>query len=156
MVTAADQAAGSFTSGAMLTGTPPEGDGAAVTGTSNTLTASLPAAAPAHTSTPASSSPTSGVLGFKSTSVPSLVGPRACVRGGFRVTLKSAGLARVTFYLDGHKLKVLTARNARKGLISIVINPSKLTVGRHKILARITMANSSVHATRTLIISRCK
>ena len=154
VVTAADQTAGSFTSSAMLEGTPPEGDGAAVTHTSNVLTATVPA--PARTTTPATgTSPSSGVLGFKSASVPGLVGPKACVRAGFRVSLKSAGLSSVTFYLDGHKLRVLTAKNARNGLITLVINPAKWTTGRHKLLAKITMTQAGKHARRTLVISRC-
>ena len=161
IVTTVDQAAGSFTSNAMLTGTPPQIDGPALTRTSNTLTASLPAAAqsskPAASST--SSSATSGVLGFKAATVPGLVGPTVCVRGGFRVSLKAAGLKRVTFYLDGHKLKVLTARNAHNGKITLVISASKLGTGAHKVLARIitaqTASTRSAHATRTLMIKRC-
>ena len=75
------------------------------------------------------------------------------------MSVKSAGLARVTFYLDGHKLKVLTAKNARHGSFTIVISPSKLGSGAHKVLARIitaqTASTRSTHATRTLIIKRC-
>ncbi len=164
VVSTADQAAGSFMSHATLTGTPPQGDGAAITQISNTLTANLPAAVqsskPAASTTTSTTTPaTSGVLGFKAPPVPALVGPTACVRGGFRVSVKSAGVASVTFYLDGHKLKVLTAKNARNGKLTLVISSSKLGSGAHKVLARIVTAQTastrSTHATRTLIIKRC-
>ncbi len=166
VVSAADQSAGSLTSHATLTGTPPQGDGAPLKLISNTLTATVPAAVqsskPAVTTTTTSSTTpaTSGVLGFKAATIPALVGPTACVRAGFSVSVKSAGIAKVTFYLDGHKLKVLTAKNARNGKLTLVISSSKLVgSGAHKVLARIVTAQTastrSTHATRTLIIKRC-
>jgi hypothetical protein len=84
------------------------------------------------------------------------------VRSSFRVTVKSAGVKSVTFYLDGHKLKALTAKNARKGLITLAINPTKLSVGSHRLMAKITMALTAssstkpAHASRTLTVLRCR
>lgn len=116
-------------------------------------------------STPTSSTPTttnkSGVLGFASATVPSLRGPQGCVRGSFTASVKSAGVSSVTFYLDGHMLKRLTSRNSRKGLLSVRIDGSKLKVGAHRVLAKITMKQSSptakaAKASRALTIVRCQ
>jgi uncharacterized repeat protein (TIGR01451 family) len=101
----------------------------------------------------------SGVLAFASASVPTLTGPEGCVRKSFHVSIRSAGVQSVTFYLDGHRLKTLTAKNARKGLLTIEIDPAKLKVGAHKLVARITMAHSAstkaTVASRKVTILRC-
>jgi hypothetical protein len=179
----ADQSAGSYTATATVTGTPPNGEGSPVTHTSNTVVVNVPtpttststtststtstSATPppsSPSSSPASSTqpPKSGVLAFKSATVPALKGPQGCVRSSFRVTVKSAGVKSVTFYLDGHKLKALTAKNARKGLITLAINPTKLSVGSHRLMAKITMALTAssstkpAHASRTLTVLRCR
>jgi hypothetical protein len=92
--------------------------------------------------------------------VPKLKGaPQGCARSVLHVSLKAAHVASVTFYLDGHKLKTLTAKNAHKGLLSIKINPAKLKVGVHKLVAKITMdrigSAKAVKGTRTMRILRC-
>ena len=49
------------------------------------------------------------------------------MRGRFTASVKSTGVTSVVFYLDGHKLRTLTAsRNSRKGLLSVRIDPAKL------------------------------
>ena len=184
----ADQAAGSYANTVMLTGTPPEGDGAPIVHGSNTVVVEV---APAgsnnngggggeehHEPTPGSNSPgsnssnassgvlsstvnqsQSGVLAFATASVPTLTGPEGCVRKSFHVSIRSAGVQSVTFYMDGHKLKTLTAKNARKGLLTIEINPATLKVGAHKLVARITMKHSAstkaTVASRKVTILRC-
>lgn len=112
--------------------------------------------------------PRSGVLAVTQSSVPALkvtlpklTGPQGCVRSSFRASIKSAHVASVTFYMDGHKLRTLTARNARKGLLAITIDPAKLRVGPHKLTAKITMAKTSssakaVHGTRSATVLRCR
>lgn len=102
----------------------------------------------------------SGVLGFSSATVPALKGPQGCVRGLFTASVRSAGVATVVFYLDGHRLKTLTSKNSHKGLISIRIDPGKLKVGAHHVMAKITMKKSSstakaAHSTRSLTVIRC-
>lgn len=102
----------------------------------------------------------SGVLGFSTTGVSALKAPQGCVRSSFHASIKSAGVASVIFYLDGHKLKKLSARNAHKGLLAVTINPSKLKVGAHHLVADITMAATTVSpkattAKRSLTILRC-
>jgi hypothetical protein len=102
----------------------------------------------------------SGVLGFASATIPSLRGPQGCVRGGFTVSVKSAGVGTVVFYLDGRRLKSLSAKNAHKGLLSVRIDATKLKVGAHRVLARITMKQTSstakaAKASRGRTIVRC-
>ncbi len=120
------------------------------------------------TSTPTGSSGTSstttsksGVLGFKATSVPSLSTPRGCVRASFRVSIRASGVRSVSFYMDGHKLKTLSAKNARKGRLTLLIDPTALGIGAHRLMAKITMAPAArtakaTHATRTSTVLRCR
>jgi uncharacterized repeat protein (TIGR01451 family) len=104
----------------------------------------------------------SGVLGFSSAGVPALKGPQGCVRGPFHVGVKSAGVSSVSFSLDGHRLKTLTSSSSHGGLLSILIDPSRLKVGAHRIQAGIVMKASSssatakaARATRSLTVVRC-
>jgi hypothetical protein len=111
-------------------------------------------------STSSTSSSKSGVLGFISATVPSLHGPLGCVRDSFVVSVKSAGVSSVTFYLDGHRLKSLSAKAARKGLLSIRIDIAKLRIGAHRIVAKITMKPTSStakaqKASRGLVVVHC-
>jgi hypothetical protein len=172
----ADQSAGSYSDTAEVTGTPPEGDGAPITDTSNAVVMKVaPTSTPSQrpreetheqgtTSTdPATGPPTpladSGVLGFTAAGVTSSNAPQGCVRSSLRVNIRSAGVASVTFYLDGRRLKTLTWRNARKGLLTLEINSAKLKVGAHKLVIRITMAHGASKkatvASRTVRILRC-
>jgi hypothetical protein len=184
---ASDQTAGSFTNTATITGTPEIGEGSAEPHESNTVevtpitaptpeekpagkepektpetpkTPTTPTSGVAGTSTSVPPVAKSGVLGFSSATVPALKGPQGCVRGLFTVSVRSAGVSSVTFYLDGHKLRTLTSKSSRKGLISIRVDPGKLKVGAHHVTAKITMKKSSstakaAHATRSLTVIRC-
>ncbi|HEY4997008.1 MAG TPA: hypothetical protein VII03_03365, partial [Solirubrobacteraceae bacterium] len=103
----------------------------------------------------------SGVLAFKSGSVPSLDGPRGCVRASFNVSVRAAGVRSVSFYIDGHKLGTLSAKNARKGRLTYRIDPSRLAVGAHQLMAKITMKPAAAsakarHATRRSTVLRCR
>lgn len=183
LLNAADATAGSYPNTVSLTATPPQGEGSPVSQTSNTVLvevtqATPPSNSPANnpqsntsgSSTPTPSSgtlpfssaqpPRSGVLAFSSTTVPRLQGPQGCVRGKFHASVKSAGVASVSFYLDGHKLRRMTAHSARRGLLSITIDPTRLNLGPHRLLARITMVKSptasrAVSASRTMTVLRC-
>jgi acyl-CoA hydrolase len=86
---------------------------------------------------------------------PALKGPQGCVRGSFTATVNAAGVKSMTFYLDGHKLKTLTARNAHNGVLKITINASKLSLGGHRLTAKITMTASSATTTRSLTFVHC-
>jgi hypothetical protein len=91
---------------------------------------------------------------------PALNGPQGCVRGNFTVSVRAPRVRSVSFYLDGHRLKTLTARSARRGRLSIRIDASRLRIGPHRLVARFTMmgANASartVTASRSLIFVHC-
>ena len=166
----ADLAAGSYSNTAGLTGTPPEGGGAPITHTSNTVVVTVSPAPPsgAGSSSPGggvlsssvSQPPESGLLATALSTVPRLKAPQGCVRNRFQVSVKSAGVHSVTFYLDGHKLKTLTSKNAHKGLLSIQIDPAKWKVGPHRLVAKITMtaagASKATTASRTARLVRCR
>jgi hypothetical protein len=116
--------------------------------------------APGTTGTTGVSSAKTAVVPTLKLTLPRLKGPQGCVRSSFRASVKSAHVASITFYMDGHKLKTLTAKNARKGLLSIAIDPTSLHVGPHKLSAKITMAKTSASAkalkgTRRRTVLRC-
>jgi hypothetical protein len=172
---AQDATAGSYTNVVSVTGTPPGGGVAPITQESNPVVIEVPTVSTPGTPTPGSgttgggssgvlsstfSEPSkSGVLAFSS-SVPKLKGPQGCVRQDFYVSIKAKGVARVTFYLDKHKLRTLTARNAIKGLLKLKVDPAKLAVGPHKLLAKIAMAATSTTkatvASRSVTVLRCR
>jgi uncharacterized repeat protein (TIGR01451 family) len=106
------------------------------------------------------SSSKSGVLGFTSATVPSLRGPQGCVRSSVTASVKSAGVKSVVFYIDGHKLRAMGPSQARKGLLSIRIDVSKMKVGAHHVKATITMkpvssGGKAAKASRSLTVVRC-
>jgi hypothetical protein len=173
LLSAADGSAGSYTNTVTLTGDPPGGEGSPITNSSNTVVVAVSPTANGNTLSSTSSagatgvlSSTStqapsktGVLAFSSATLPKLNGPQGCVRHDFRVSLKAAGVASVTFYLDGHKLRTITSKNAHKGLLTLLIDPDKLKVGTHKLKALITMkqtgSTKAEQGTRTVRILRC-
>jgi hypothetical protein len=116
--------------------------------------------APGTTGTSSVSSAKTAVVPTLKLTLPRLKGPQGCVRSSFHASVKSAHVASITFFMDGHKLKTLTARNARKGLLSITIDPTSLHVGPHKLSAKITMVKTSASAkalkgTRRRTVLRC-
>lgn len=184
LITDADLTVGSYTNTVMLTGTPPSGE-KLPSKTSNTVvtevkprtTPPVKEKEPETTTTTTSTTPTpaggtlgtkttvppgkTGVQAFSSGTVPSLKGPQGCVRSSFHASISSTGVASVIFYLDGHKLSKLTAHSAHGGLLSIAIDPTKLRVGAHRLLAKITMikattAAKAVQASRSITIVRCR
>jgi len=107
-----------------------------------------------------STGPGGGVLAFVQTTPPSLRGAQGCVRNTFKASLRAKGVSAVSFYLDGHRLRTLSARSARRGLLSISIDSSRLKVGAHRLVAKIVMAKvasaaKQVRASRTLTFVRC-
>jgi hypothetical protein len=112
--------------------------------------------------TTGSESSKSGVLAFSSATPSALKGPQGCVRRSFSASVKSVGVASVTFYLDGRMLKRLTAKNAKHGLLSVRVDPTKLEAGRHSLTARVAMAlptsptGKPARVTRKLNVLRCR
>jgi hypothetical protein len=180
-LTTADRLAGEFADAAAITGTPPAGQGEAATLSSTGVLISPiaagteeptgdpkspPSGPPSGSKTPPTSggkeitsaagpSTKTGVLGFSSSAVPSLLGPARCVRGMFLVGVKSPGVANVTFYLDGRRLARRTAHSSLKGTIGLRVNGAKLKPGKHRLSATITMTPSPPTA-KALIASRAR
>ena len=159
VLTSADQSAGSYSNIATDTATPPEGKGAPITLTSNTVVVNVPASPPSTVPTPPSPPAPKAAVLPAATVTPALNGPQGCVRGGFVVSVKAAGVSSVTFYLDGRKLRTLSIKNVRHGKFSISINAVKLSVGAHRIQAKIKMASGGAStrgfSLRGLTFVRC-
>ncbi len=86
------------------------------------------------------------MLTFKSASVPTLKGPRGCVRSGFTVSVRSAGVSTVLFALDGRKLARRTSQNVHHELLSLRINAAKLRAGAHRLTAAIAVKRAAGRA----------
>ncbi len=174
-LTNADREAGFYANAASVTGTPEPGEGDAATVNSSGLLVSPIAAgeekpkteetkkeeAKKEVTAASTPAPKGGVEGFSSTAVPSLHGPAKCVRSGFTVSVKSTGVANVTFYIDGHRLARRTAHSAKGGVIALSVNGAKLKAGKHRLSATITMVSSSstakaVVASRARTVRRCR
>jgi hypothetical protein len=184
VLTSEDATAKAYANTAIVTGTPPEGSGTAPPPQeSNTVVVTPIATPPGEEKHPIEEKHPveegkTGVEGIKGSSggesseqktevrgfitrVPALNGPRGCVRGPFHASVKAAGVATVAFTLDGRKLETLSARNARGGLLSVLIDPRRLRIGPHRIGARITMTGKAsatsgpAKANRSLTVVRC-
>jgi hypothetical protein len=86
-----------------------------------------------------------------------LVGPRGCPRTNVvRAAVTGKRIVKVTFYLDGKKVKTLTKPN-KGGQWVLPLNVRRLAYGNHRVQARIQFAKSSGTTTKTLRLSfsRC-
>jgi hypothetical protein len=85
-------------------------------------------------------------------------GPRVCTRSNaVAATVTGKRIVKVTFYVDGHKVKTLTKPNAKGGAWKLPINIRKLGYGSHRLIAKVQFAKSSGTKARTLRLSfsRC-
>jgi hypothetical protein len=85
-------------------------------------------------------------------------GPRVCTRSNaVAATITGKRIVKVTFYVDGHKVKTLTKPNAKGGAWKLPINVRKLGFGSHRLIAKVQFAKSSGTKARTLRLSfsRC-
>ena len=87
-----------------------------------------------------------------------LRGPSGCVKGPFKATVRGSRIARVTFFVDGKRVKRITAPNGEGSRFTISINPRGRSFGVHRVTARVEFAAASQTQTRTLALSfqRCK
>ena len=84
-----------------------------------------------------------------------LAGATGCARRPFKARLAAPGVARVTFYLDGRKLRTMTAGQARSGRFLVDVNPLKLSYGVHRLTAKITLTCAHKQIARTLTFVHC-
>jgi hypothetical protein len=87
-----------------------------------------------------------------------LQGVRGCAAGlrPARFTVSGSRIARVTFYLDGKKVKTLTRRNV-KGGYRLTLSVRRLRPGAHRVEARVTFTAASKSAPKRFRMSfdRC-
>src|SRR5262249_60269733 len=72
-----------------------------------------------------------------------MTGPRVCTRSGaIAATVRGKRIVKVTFYVDGRKVKTLTKPNAKGGGWKLPINVRKLGYGSHRLPAKVQVAQS--------------
>ena len=59
------------------------------------------------------------------------------------MSVPSLGIKEITFYVDGKKLKTLTAAHAVKGQFVVTVNPGKYKYGAHKVSIKTVMTNAA-------------
>jgi hypothetical protein len=170
-VTPGDLAAGSFANVATITGTPNGSE--AKEQTSNTVVAEIrppgsggggggsgPGSGGGGNGGNGSGSGTGSGSGGAGTGAGSGGVAGTTSSSSFLVRVRSRGVKSVVIYIDGHRMKTLTARAARRGYFSVRINVGRLAVGRHRLQVRITMEALSasrhhIAGTRSLSFLRC-
>jgi Prealbumin-like fold domain len=87
-----------------------------------------------------------------------LRGPSGCPRNGtVAATVSGRRIVKVTFYVDGKKVKTLTKANGKGGTWSLPLNIKRLAYGTHRVRATVQFAKSSQTKVKTLRFSfdRC-
>ena len=85
-----------------------------------------------------------------------LLAPTGCVSRAFNARVSGQNVAKVVFKVDGKKVKTLTAPNAGTRF-QIRVNPAKMKIGVHRIVATVTFKPATKKAAQTFRISfqRC-
>jgi hypothetical protein len=127
--------------------TPPTGGGG-----NNQQQSTAPTQVVAPTSTEAA--PEQLVLGERIGAVRArLLAPTGCAARSFNASVRGVGIAKVVFTLDGRKVK--TVRSG--GRFVARVNPKRLRIGVHRLVATVQFTAASHAKTRTLRVSfqRC-
>lgn len=135
---------GTFDNVAAVTATPP-GDGSLPTMSSNMVQAIT--TSPAHGEGPNTGELPHGVKESCESSRPVLHGGSGPQTGTFTVWVRSNGIARVTFYLDGRRLHGFTQSQARHGRFKLTLNARGLRYGIHHVAIQVQMANKNCAST---------
>src|SRR4051812_38422196 len=96
-------------------------------------------------------------VGRKPSGAAALAAPRGCVKKPFRARVKGTGIDRVTFFVDGKRVKRASAAGS-DGTFAARIDPRKLRSGRgHRLAARVEFVTGTGQKARTLrsTIRRC-
>ena len=72
-----------------------------------------------------------------------LSGAHGVRRSAFTVRVGSVGIQEITFYLDGHAFRALTAAQAKGGEYAVRINPRKLSYGAHTVSVKTVMEDAA-------------
>jgi hypothetical protein len=138
---------GTFTNVATVTGTPPHE--APMTLMSNPVEVVVPAGPGGGPSSVGANEekPAQKVREFCEVSRPVLYGGSGLQKGRFAVWVRSKGVKRITFYLDGRKLATFTQSQARGEQFKLTIDARKLRYGVHHVSFRVAMINRDCAAT---------
>jgi hypothetical protein len=88
-----------------------------------------------------------GVAAKCEASRPVLRGASGPQTGTFTVWVRSEGVAHITFYLDGRRVRSFSHSQARRGKFTIKLNARKLSYGVHHVSFRVLMLDSNCAAT---------
>ncbi len=85
-----------------------------------------------------------------------LRGPSGCVSKRFKASVRGRSIQRVTFFLDGRKVKRMDAKSGQR-VFKLAINPTRYGKGIHRVNARVVFKAASGTKARTLRLSfqRC-
>jgi hypothetical protein len=85
-----------------------------------------------------------------------LRGPSGCVYRTFRANVSGRQIRRVTFFVDGKRVAVRRARNGQR-TFTAKVTPGRLSIGVHRVTARVVFRTASRTRPRTLVLSfqRC-
>ena len=81
-----------------------------------------------------------------------LRGPSGCVYRTFRANVSGRQIRRVTFFVDGRRVAVRNARNGQRTFTARV-TPGRLSLGVHRVTARVVFRSASRTRARTLVLS---
>jgi hypothetical protein len=110
--------------------------------------------APVVCTPPPGPAPAGGTLCARGTAA--IRGRTGCAGSPFRVTVRGRQIARVVFTLDGRRVRTLTRRNAG-AYFALRVDPRRMRVGVHRVIARTTFTSRSGTRARSLRVtfSRC-
>ena len=81
-----------------------------------------------------------------------LSGPSGCVYKPFNAVVRGRQIRRVTFFVDGRRIVIRKAKRGQR-TFKARIRPSRLSVGVHRVTARVVFRTPSRTRPRTLVLS---
>ena len=111
---------------------------------------------PAPPATPSKPAAQQQVLGAQQQATPHgtarLRGPSGCVYRPFNATVSGRQIRRVTFFVDGRRVVIRTAKRGQRSF-KARIRPGAMSIGVHRVTARIVFRTASRTRARTLVLS---
>jgi hypothetical protein len=100
--------------------------------------------------------PQQGVLAAQEQSAPRgrarLQGPSGCVYRPFNAKVSGRQIRRVTFFVDGRRIVIRKAKSGQR-TFKLRVRPGSLSVGVHRVTARVVFRTASRTRARTLVLS---
>lgn len=81
-----------------------------------------------------------------------LIAPTGCVARAFKARVRGTNVRRVVFKLDGKRIKTLTRPNSGR-LYSVRVNPARLRIGLHRIVATVIFKSATKKKPHTFRIT---